>query len=308
MGYFLVFWSLFSYGVLGACHKLAVRKHCRPQPLLGMLMFSACLGMNFFVLLGKGYAVPVKVFYLAFVCGAIALCAFWAFQEGLKHGKIATSWLIINLSAAIPTVGSILIYHEPVNLKKISILGLIVVAIVLVWLDRLEDLRRQEQVEAGSGATSPDVMMHIRRGKGNSVWLPLMLLAFLFDGCGVFGLRVLAGMGLAGVVTNQYLVYYYMGGFVFMALQLVAKKSWPNRTEIGVGGGMALCSISGTSSLAYALNTFNIPGNVAFPIANGGSLFIVVTAGVLSFHERLGWYGICGCVLGTMAIVLLSVS
>jgi len=33
-------------------------------------------------------------------------------------------------------VGSILIYHEPINLKKIGILGLIVVAIVLVWLDR----------------------------------------------------------------------------------------------------------------------------------------------------------------------------
>jgi EamA domain-containing membrane protein RarD len=106
--------------------------------------------MNVFVILGKGYAVPAKVFILAFVCGIISLCALWTFQEGLKHGKIATSWLIINLSAAIPTVGSILVYHESINLKKIGILGLIVVAIVLVWLDRLEDLRRQEQTKEGS--------------------------------------------------------------------------------------------------------------------------------------------------------------
>jgi EamA domain-containing membrane protein RarD len=147
MGYLLVFWSLFSYGVLGACHKLAERKHCRPQPLAAMLMLAGCLGMNVFVLPGKGYAVPAQVFYLAFICGSIALCALWVFQEGLKHGKIATSWLIINLSAAIPTVGSILIYHEPISLKKISILGLIVVAIVLVWIDRLEDLRRLEQAK-----------------------------------------------------------------------------------------------------------------------------------------------------------------
>ncbi len=140
------------------------------------------------------------------------------------------------------------------------------------------------------------------------MWLLLMLLAFLFNGCGVFGLRILAGMGLAGVVTNQYILYFYLGGFVFMALRLLAKKTWPNRTEIGMGGVMALCSISGTASLAYALNTYNIPGNVAFPIANGGSLFVVVTAGVLLFRERLGWYGLSGCVLGTLAIVLLSVS
>jgi len=156
MGYILVFWSLFSYGVLGACHKLAERKHCRPQPLSGVLFLSGYLGMNAFVLLRKGYAVPVKVFCLAFVCGSIALCAIWAFQEGLKHGKIATSWLIINLSAAIPTVGSILIFHEPVNLKKLGILGLIVVAIILVWLDRLEDLRRQDQMVAGSFVPVPE--------------------------------------------------------------------------------------------------------------------------------------------------------
>lgn len=151
MGYFLVFWSLFSYSLLGICHKLAERRRCRPQPLSAMLMFSACVGMNFFVLLGHGYGIPPKAFALAFICGCISLSALWVFQEGLKHGKIATSWLIINLSAAIPTVGSILVYHEKINLKKIGILGMIVVAIVLVWMDRLQDLRELEAVRAGSG-------------------------------------------------------------------------------------------------------------------------------------------------------------
>ena len=101
--------------------------------------------MNLFVLLGTGYAIPPNALYTALICGTIALCALWAFQEGIKHGKIATSWLIINLSAAIPTVASILVYKEAVNLKKLGILGLIVVAIILVWLDRLEDLRRMDQ-------------------------------------------------------------------------------------------------------------------------------------------------------------------
>jgi drug/metabolite transporter (DMT)-like permease len=147
LGYFLVFWSLFSYGVLGICHKLAEHKRCRPQPLAAVLMFMAFGGMNFFTLFGKGYSIPPKALATALLCGAIALCALWAFQEGLKHGKIATSWLIINLSAAIPTIGSILIYQEPISLKKVGILGLIVVAIVLVWMDRLEDLQRLEAAQ-----------------------------------------------------------------------------------------------------------------------------------------------------------------
>ncbi len=145
MGYFLVFWSLFSYGILGICHKLAERKKCRPQHLAAMLMLSAFVGMNAFVLWGTGYSIPSRARYTALLCGAIALCALWAFQEGLKHGKIATSWLIINLSSAIPTLGSILIYKEPINLKKAGILALIVIAIVMVWRDRLEDLRRLEK-------------------------------------------------------------------------------------------------------------------------------------------------------------------
>jgi multidrug transporter EmrE-like cation transporter len=140
------------------------------------------------------------------------------------------------------------------------------------------------------------------------MWLVLMLLAWFFNGTGVFGLRVLAGMGLSNTLINQYLLYFYMGGFIFMGVVLLIKGVRPNSSEIRMGALMALCSISGTASLAYALGTYAIPGNVAFPIANGGSLFLVVTAGVLLFRERLGWYGISGCALGTLAIVLLSVS
>ena len=140
------------------------------------------------------------------------------------------------------------------------------------------------------------------------MWLALMLVAFFFNGCGVFGLRILAGMGLSETHVNQYLLYFYLGGFLFMAVLLVAKQLRPTFMEIGVGMLMALCSLSGTASLAYALGNHHIPGNIAFPISNGGSLFVVIAGGVLLFRERLGPYGICGCALGTLAVILLSVS
>jgi multidrug transporter EmrE-like cation transporter len=140
------------------------------------------------------------------------------------------------------------------------------------------------------------------------MWLVLMLVAFLFNGCGVFGLRVLAGMGLTETHANQYLLYFYLGGFLFMAGLLLIQKVRPNLREIGVGTLMALCSLSGTAALASALGNYQIPGNIAFPISNGGSLFVVIAGGVLLFRERLGLYGVSGCVLGTLAIVLLSIS
>lgn len=146
MGYILVICSLVSYGALGVLHKMAERRHCRPKVLAMMLMLSAFLGMNVIVPLGHGgYAIPWPAFCVAIISGSLSLCAIWAFQAGIKHGKIATSWLIINLSAILPTIGSVVIYHEAVSLKKIAIVGLIFGAIVLVWKDGLEDLRKLEE-------------------------------------------------------------------------------------------------------------------------------------------------------------------
>jgi drug/metabolite transporter (DMT)-like permease len=140
------------------------------------------------------------------------------------------------------------------------------------------------------------------------MWLLLMLMAFAFNGCGVFGLRILAGMGLTETHVNQYLLYFYLGGFLFMAVVLLLKKVIPKPREIGIGMLMAVCSLSGTAALAFALGNYQIPGNIAFPISNGGSLFVVIAGGVMLFQERLGLYGVSGCALGTLAIVLLSIS
>jgi drug/metabolite transporter (DMT)-like permease len=140
------------------------------------------------------------------------------------------------------------------------------------------------------------------------MWLLLMLVAFVFNGCGVFGLRILAGMGLTETHVNQYLLYFYLGGFLFMAVVLLLKKVIPKPREIGIGMLMAVCSLSGTAALAFALGNYQIPGNIAFPISNGGSLFVVIAGGVMLFRERLGLYGVSGCALGTLAIVLLSIS
>ncbi len=159
MGYVFVLLSLFSYGALGICHKVAERRHCRPKLLAAMMMLAAFVQMNVLAAFSAPviYTIPTRALYVAVTCGAFALCAFWALQEALKKGKIATSWLIINLSSVIPTVASIVIYHEPVNLKKIAIVALIFIAIVLVWKDGLEDLRQVDNKAEGE-LVSPSSM------------------------------------------------------------------------------------------------------------------------------------------------------
>ena len=80
--------------------------------------------------------------------GIFAALALWIFQKGLRFGRIATSWLLINLSSALPTVLSVVIYHEPLGLRKALVLALVVASLLLLWWDRKQQLATAP--EAGS--------------------------------------------------------------------------------------------------------------------------------------------------------------
>ena len=86
---------------------------------------------------------PIAAWITATVCGFLASLAILAFQQGVRFGKISTSWVVINLSTALPTVLSIAIYHETVSLRRALGLGLAVVALMILWLER----RREERAK-----------------------------------------------------------------------------------------------------------------------------------------------------------------
>jgi EamA domain-containing membrane protein RarD len=130
--------GLLSFSMLGVLHKVADVKDSRPSAINALLFSSSLLFVFLFLLFGTptGPAVPLRVAALGIPFGIAASVAILAFQAGLKHGDIATSWLAINLSAGIPTVASILIYDEPVGLGKALALGLIPVSMFLLWKDK----------------------------------------------------------------------------------------------------------------------------------------------------------------------------
>ena len=69
---------------------------------------------------------------------------------------------------------------------------------------------------------------------------------------------------------------------------------------------MAVVSVTGNVSITTALNT--VKGVVAYPVSNGGSLTLVVLAGVLFFREKVHPVGLGGIVCGISAILVLVLS
>jgi EamA domain-containing membrane protein RarD len=132
--------GLLSFSALGVLHKVADVKQSRPSAINALLFTWSLLFVFLFVALGNptGPAVPARVATIAIPFGIAASVAILAFQAGIKHGNIATSWLAINLSSGIPTVASIVVYDEKLTLVKAIALSLIPVSMFLLWKDKKE--------------------------------------------------------------------------------------------------------------------------------------------------------------------------
>jgi multidrug transporter EmrE-like cation transporter len=143
-------------------------------------------------------------------------------------------------------------------------------------------------------------------GKENtSAWYQMMMIAFLTNGIGVFGGRILTGWNLAERYKFQYLVFWYGAGLI-LALLIHHRHTFSiSLREIAIAGLMGAASVGGQLSLLTALER-GIPGHIVFPLANGGGLFLVVLVGILFFGERVHRYGMIGIVLGIAATILLS--
>jgi drug/metabolite transporter (DMT)-like permease len=137
-GFVYTLLALLSYSALGILHKLADVKNSRPAAINVLLYVSSLL----LLLTGGVFAGtrlltgPLSAKLLALPFGVSSAIAILALQTALRFGNISTSWLAINLSAGVPTLASILLYHEPMNVRKSVSLLLIAAAMFLLWKDK----------------------------------------------------------------------------------------------------------------------------------------------------------------------------
>ena len=137
--YLFVLVGLLSFAAMGIIHKIGDRVAAQPLPIALYAVLSAGLLSGLRVLSTHALAtnsLPPRILLIAVPFGASAGLGLWFFQKGLRYGSIATSWLLINLSAGVPTVLSIVFYREALGWKKISVLLLVILSLLLLWWDR----------------------------------------------------------------------------------------------------------------------------------------------------------------------------
>lgn len=152
IAYAYLMMAVTALGLLGVAHKVADHRHCRPEAINFMIFLVAAAAMSGFSLVRFGpaaaLAVPAAAWLTAVICGFLASFATLQFQHGIRFGKISTSWLVINLSTALPTVLSIVIYKEAVTPRRALGLLLALAALFILWLERAREERRSAGAQA----------------------------------------------------------------------------------------------------------------------------------------------------------------
>jgi drug/metabolite transporter (DMT)-like permease len=153
MGYFYMILSLTCFGFIGIFAKFADLRGCKPGAVY-TLAYGWCLllGVLFVVLFrGADFHVPAVVYAIALPFGVASVIGGMVFLAGVRYGKISTSWLIINLSAAIPAIGSIIFYHEHVSQRRIAVVALAIISVFLLWKDKQSDEAKQSAIGTPEG-------------------------------------------------------------------------------------------------------------------------------------------------------------
>jgi drug/metabolite transporter (DMT)-like permease len=141
MGLLFCFLGAISFGLLACVSKGAERKNSNASGFVVSVCGWAALAMLIrSAFIKSGYHLPSNAIAVAVVCGVCAAVAYLAFQTSIRVGKVTVAWLMMNLSAAVPTVVSIWKYHEKLTTLKVAAFALVLVSIFfLFWGQKIEE-------------------------------------------------------------------------------------------------------------------------------------------------------------------------
>ena len=292
-GLLFCFLGTLSFGLLGCAAKFAERKNCQASVLAVLIFGWATLVMLVRSAgLPSPLSLPLRAAAVAVACGICAALAYYAFQYSIGFGKVSVAWLMMNISSVIPAVVSVFVYGEKLTLLKVLALGLVLLSLYFIFRGR----RAEVQAE-----TSP------LPGEKQAKWFLLMVVILLTNGMSSYGLKVIAAWGLPEASKFPYLTVWYAAGLLILGVPILFRGVHIALREVGWSSILAGLSLGGQLAMAVALK-LNVPGHIVFPIAIGGSVFIVLICGRLLFGERMNRLTAGGVFCGLAAVVLLGLS
>jgi len=215
----------------------------------GLLSWGAwrTIGMN-----------SIFIWSLGIFVGIMYVLCLWLFNRAIEAGGLALSTTLMRLSAALPTLGSLLLFAEQAT--PFQILGIVLAFVCL-------PLASKEPLSLG----------HAWRGM---IWGLLLFAAY---GLTDFAFKVQAELEPAA--DPDAFIATIFGTALVLTLPQFFKSSPPTRQCLLWGFVLGIANVLATYFWIRALA--QIPGSVAFPTLGLGVIVVTTVASLVIWKERL---------------------
>ncbi len=123
---------VFFFTAAAMIYKAANQAGCRQIGTITAERAAVLLLMGMYIAFLDSFHVTPRLTAMAAIGGTAIFFSRWALLLALITGKVSSSWTVVNLSVAIPTLASIFIWKEMPDLKTFTGLALVPAAIILL--------------------------------------------------------------------------------------------------------------------------------------------------------------------------------
>lgn len=223
---------------------------------------------------------PAHVVVGGIILGLLYVSTYLLFVPTLADRGVSIMAAMCQLSALVPMVASLLIWHEHPTVVRLTGAVLCLVAMPMLTLDK--------------GVTDTELTgRKIATFVGMVVLNGGVLLAFKwFD-------ELHAGPLLAGFMLTT-----FVAATVAMAILWPAYRGRVTGPVLSWGGAMSLCYTGASLVIVLALKTYE--GAIVFPFAEATAVALTVAFAAFAWREIPGQRGLVGIALVTVAAVLVN--
>lgn len=208
-----------------------------------------------------GFNSPL-IWPLGIFVGFMYVLSLWLFNKSITAGGLALSTTLMRLSAAIPTLGSLIIFADHANFYQIT-------GIVLAFL--CLPLASKEPLRSG------------RAGRG--VWRGMIWGLSLFAVYGMTSFVFKIQTELEPLADPRSFMVIIFGTALLLTLPRLLAGSRPSKRCLICGILLGTTNVLATYFLIRTLA--NLPGVIAYPTLGLGVITVIVLASLMIWHERL---------------------
>ena len=207
-------------------------------------------------------SISPKIWFLGIFVGCMYVVCLWLFDKAMTAGGLALSTTLMRLSAAIPTLGSLLLYAE--KSTPVQMFGMALAFCCLPLASREPLFSRQRAIKALRGM----------------MWGVLLFTAY---GLTDFSFKILAE--LDPQADPKFFMVPIFCTALLVTLPTLLKQGKPGKPSLVWGSLLGITNVLTTFFWFKALAL--IPGSIAFPTLGLGVIAITTVAGLVIWHEKL---------------------